>query len=366
MHKQRHTLDRPFLFAVIILVLGGFLIFSSASLGLLARNGAGFSSVALGQIVIGIIGGSIGLFFASHIYYRIYRRYALYIFLFSLATTLLVFIPGIGVTYGGATRWIDLGFTTFQPAELLKLGFVIYLAALLSKNSKHLHSLRHGLIPFILVTGLVGAVLLLQPDTGTSFVIFATGIAMFIAAGGRWRDIVTFISISLVGLAVLAMSRPYIMDRLLTFINPMADPQGAGYQVLQSLIAVGSGNLFGRGFGQSVQKFGYLPEPVGDSIFAVFAEEFGFVGATLLITLFLFFMIRGLRIANKSPDSFGGLLVVGIVILIVSQSFLHIGSMIGVFPLTGLPLIFVSHGGSALFLALVGVGIILNVSRHTT
>ena len=154
------------------------------------------------------------------------------------------------------------------------------------------------------------------------------------------------------------------MDRILTFLNPSSDPLGNGYQIQQSLIAIGSGHIFGRGFGQSVQKFDYLPEPMGDSIFAVFAEEFGFMGALLLLSLFIFFAFRGLKIATHSPDQFGGLLVVGIVILIVSQSFINIGSLIGIFPLTGLPLLFISHGGTALFFALVGVGIVLNVSRY--
>ena len=156
------------------------------------------------------------------------------------------------------------------------------------------------------------------------------------------------------------------MARITTFINPAADPLGAGYQIQQSLIAIGSGGIFGRGFGQSIQKFNYLPEPIGDSIFAVYGEEFGFVGCVLLILLLCFFALRGLKIAARAPDVFGGLLVVGIVILIMTQSFLNIAAMLGVLPLSGLPLIFVSHGGTALFFALATVGIVLNVSRSRT
>lgn len=365
MHKPRNPVDKPLLISVLVLVFVGFLIFSSASLGLLARGGASFTSVALGQILLGIVGGGVALLLATRIHYRLYRSYALYIFLAALVATLLVFVPGLGFTYGGATRWIDVGFTTFQPAELLKLAFVIYLARWLSSSRMKLHSIRYGLLPLAGLSILVGIVLLLQPDTGTFLVILATGFAMFIAAGARWRDIAILGVISGIGLSVLAFFRPYVMDRLLTFLNPAADPFGSSYQIQQALIAVGSGNIFGRGFGQSVQKFDYLPEPIGDSIFAVFAEEFGFIGAFLLIALFLFFALRGLRIAARAPDQFGGLLVVGIVILIVSQSFINIGSLIGIFPLTGLPLLFVSHGGTALFFTLIGVGIILNVSRYT-
>jgi cell division protein FtsW len=301
----------------------------------------------------------------TRIHYRTYKKYALHLFILSIIVTLLVFIPGLGFTAGGATRWIDLGFTTFQPAELLKLGFVIYLAALLSNKRTKLHSFRHGVLPLAALSAVVGIILLLQPDTGTFLVILATGLAMFIAAGSRWRDIASLGGMAIAGLSVLALFRPYVMDRILTFLNPATDPLGSSYQIQQSLIAVGSGHFFGRGFGQSVQKFDYLPEPIGDSIFAVFAEEFGFIGSLVLLALFLFFALRGLKIASHAPDQFGGLLVAGIVILIVSQSFINIGSLIGIFPLTGLPLLFVSHGGTALFFALVGVGIVLNVSRYT-
>jgi len=219
-------------------------------------------------------------------------------------------------------------------------------------------------LPFVLLLGLVSSILLLQPDTGTVLVLFVTAVAMFVAAGARFRDIAGLGLFSIIAFAALASVRPYVMDRLLTFFNPSLDPLGSSYQIQQSLIAIGSGEIFGRGFGQSVQKFDYLPEPIGDSIFAVFAEEFGFIGAAFLISLFLFFTLRGLKIAGRAPDQFGGLVVVGIVILITSQSFINIGSLIGVLPLTGLPLLFVSHGGSALFFALLGVGIILNISRY--
>jgi len=216
----------------------------------------------------------------------------------------------------------------------------------------------------LIMVGIVGVVLYLQSDTGTFVVIAAAALAMFIASGGLWRHIVGFGALGVAALWILTLVRPYTQERLLTFLNPERDPLGAGYQIQQSLIAIGSGEVFGRGFGQSIQKFTYLPEPTGDSIFAVAAEEFGFVGGMIIISAFLVFAFRGLAIARKAPDYFGGLLVLGIVILIVSQSFTNIGSMLGVLPLTGLPLLFVSHGGSALFFALLSVGIILNISKY--
>jgi cell division protein FtsW len=196
-------------------------------------------------------------------------------------------------------------------------------------------------------------------------VIGLTAIAMFIAAGARWTHIAALAATGAAGLASLAYVRPYIQERLLTFLNPATDPLGAGYQIKQSLIAVGSGKWFGRGFGQSIQKFNFVPEPVGDSIFAIFAEEWGFFGSVVLIALFIAFALRGYKIAADAKNPFAQLLVVGLVTLIAVQSFVNIAAMIGILPLTGLPLIFVSHGGTALFVALASVGIILNVSRST-
>lgn len=359
-------IDRPFLFTVIVLVVVGFFIFSSASLGLLARDGARFSSVAFNQLFLGIFLGAVALFVTSHIKYRFWRKYSFYIFLFSIATTLLVFVPGIGLEFSGAKRWISIGsLFSFQPAELLKLGFVIYFAAWLSGIRNNIHEWRYGIAPLLILLGIIGAILLSQPDTGTFLVIFTTAIAMFIVAGARWRDLAIIGALSAGAVALLAFMRPYIMERLLTFINPAVDPLGTGYQIQQSLIAIGSGQMFGRGFGQSIQKFSFLPEPIGDSIFAVAAEEFGFIGSFILIALFLALALRGLSIASKAPDYFGGFMVVGIVMLIISQSFINIASMLGVFPLTGLPLLFISHGGSALLFTLAGIGIILNVSKYS-
>jgi len=348
-----------------ILVFVGFFLFTSASLGLLARDGgASFGAVAFNQAFFGLIGGSIAMFLLSRLDYHFWKRYSFYIFLFSIFVTLLVFIPGVGFSSGGATRWISLGPVSFQPAEFLKLGFIIYLAAWLAGVRHKIHKFQYGLLPLLIIVGLIGAILLKQPDTGTLIVIFATGLAMFITAGGRWRDVFLAGLASGASLLGLALVRPYVLDRLLTFIRPEIDPLGAGYQIQQSLIAVGSGQWFGRGFGQSIQKFNYLPEPIGDSIFAVIAEEWGFIGASLLIFLFLFFAFRGLKIAANSRDIFGGLLAVGIVILITAQSLINIASMLGVFPLTGMPLLFVSHGGTALFFAMAEVGIVLNISRR--
>lgn len=357
-------IDRSLLLITGTLVVFGFFIFTSASLGLLAREGASFSSVAFSQIFFGMILGTLFLFIMSRIRYRVWKPYALAIFILSLIATALVFVPGVGFEINGARRWIHILGFSIQPAEFLKLGFVIYLAAYLSGVRNKIGEFRHGLIPFTLILGIPTIILLLQPDTGTVLVLASAGIAMFIAAGGKFRDLLILLLIGIMALSALVYQRPYIRDRLETFIRPGIDLQSTGYQLNQSLIAIGSGGAFGRGFGQSVQKFNYLPEPIGDSIFAVAAEEFGFAGALILIFLFLAFSFRGLKIAARSPDYFSGLLVVGIVILVISQSFINIGSMLGVFPLTGLPLLFISHGGTAMLFALGSVGIVLNISKY--
>jgi cell division protein FtsW len=354
----------PILIGLIVtMVVLGFLIFLSASLGQMARSGASFSSVATNQFFFGLIGGSMALVLMSSIHYRHWRKYAFYIFVISIFCTLLVFTP-LGVTHGGATRWLDLGITTFQPSEFLKLGFVIYLATWFSGKQQEIKEFKHGLLPFIAIVGLVAFIMLKQPDTDTFLIMAASGLAMFIVAGGRWLHVVSIISLAVLLVVIIAMMRPYVMDRITTFMNSESDPLGSGYQIQQSLIAVGSGGLTGRGYGQSIQKFQYLPEPIGDSIFAVYAEEFGFLGTSILVSLYVFLVLRGYRIATMLTDNFGVLLVVGFMTMLLGQAFLNIGAMIALAPLSGLPLPLVSHGGTALMAVLASLGIVLNVSKY--
>lgn len=363
-NRKPQGVDTIFLALIVTLVTVGFLIFSSASLGLLARGGASFSSVAFSQFTFGILGGGAVLLILSNVHYRHYRKYALYIFIIGLLGTLAVFIPGLGMTHAGATRWLDLGITTVQPSEFLKVAYTIYLATWLSGMHRHVEDWRFGLVPFGIISGVTGIVMLLQPDTDTFLVMATGGLAMFVVAGARMRDLCLLILCGIALITAIAFMRPYVMDRLTTFLDPTADPLGSGYQINQSLIAVGSGGIVGRGFGQSIQKFEYLPEPIGDSIFAVFSEEFGFLGVTVLIGLFLAFALRGYKIAQNASDMFGVLLVTGIVTVIMAQTFLNIGAMLAVAPLSGLPLPFISHGGTALLSTLAALGIVLNVSKY--
>jgi cell division protein FtsW len=359
---MRRSVNKPFLISVILLLVSGLFIFASASLGLLARDGASFTSVAFNQIVFGIICGGIACIIISRIPYKKWRPYSFYIFIFAVILNLLVFVPGIGLSHGGATRWLNLGIS-FQPSEFLKITFILYFAAWLSGIKTKIEDVRYGMFPTLIILGIVAGLLLAQPDTDTFLTIALAGVGMYLAQGARWRDFFIFGVVAILGLAIIAMFRPYVMSRIETFIHPSSDPQGAGYQVQQSLIAIGSGGILGRGFGQSIQKFNYLPEPIGDSIYAVASEEFGLVGSAGIILLFVFFALAGLKIAITTKDSFGRLITVGIVILVCAGSFMNIASMLGLIPLGGIPLTFISHGGTALFFSLAEVGLVMNISR---
>jgi len=361
---RKQPLDAPFFLVLLALVVFGLLIFTSAALGLLARGGATFTSVAVSQLLLGFLCGGVALVVLSRIDYRVWRPYTPYFFCLALLLTALTFVPGIGLTLKGAARWIAVGPVSFQPAELLKFAVVLLLAGIYASRFRHIATFKGGILPLILVGGLSAGVLLLQPDTDGAVVILLACAVMLFAAGGRLRHLAALALVGLLVLGVAAYERPYLAERFVTFLNHSADPQGAGWQIDQSLIAVGSGGWTGRGFGQSIEKFSYLPEPIGDSIFAVAAEEFGFVGSVALVLLFAAFALLGLRIAARAPDPFGGLLVVGLTVMIVGQSFMNIASTLGLIPLSGLPLIFVSHGGTSLAIALAEVGVILSVSRR--
>lgn len=356
--------DRVFFMLVLVLALAGIAIFSSAALGLLARESSSVSRNILLQSGFGLGLGFLSFFAARALPLQLLKRAAPFLYAGTLMLTALVFVPGIGFKAGGATRWITLGFTTIQPAEFLKIGFVIMLAWWLAPRARQLTEKRKGLIPFVAIAAIPSVILLAQPNTSMTMLILATGAVMYFAAGAPWRDFGILAISVLVILAGVVSMRPYVLERIKTFMDPSANSLGSGYQIQQSLIAIGSGGLLGRGFGQSVEKFNYLPEPDGDSVFAVFAEETGFIGALILILLFVAFSARGIVIAGNSHDLFGGLIALGLSFSIIFQAFINICAMLGIIPLTGLPLPFISHGGTALMATLIMCGLILNVAAH--
>lgn len=356
--------DRIFLTLVILLALGGIAIFSSATLGLLARQDSSVSRDILLQAGLGLGLGFVALMIARAIPLATIRRFSPALFGASILLTLMVFIPGIGLHANGATRWINIGITTVQPAEFLKVGLVLMLAWWLAPRARVLRDYKKGLLPFIGIVALPAGILLAQPNTSTTMLLVLTASVMYFAAGAPWRDFGILALLAIVALLAVIFMRPYVLQRFETFFNPSAKSLSSGYQIQQSLIAVGSGGLAGRGFGQSVEKFNYLPEPDGDSVFAVYAEETGFIGSLLLLSLFVGLAARGIVIAGNSRELFGGLLALGASFLIIVQAFINISAMLGIIPLTGIPLPFVSHGGTALLAILLMCGLILNVSSQ--
>lgn len=356
------SVDKIFLSILVILSIVGIFVFTSASLGILADSVEQFQKTIIKQLFIFFVGW-VALAFAAGINYKKWDHAAKYIYIISVITTLLVFVPGIGMDAKGARSWIDLGFTTFQPTEFMKMGFVFLYASYLVSAKDKIKTFKHGVFPSILILGIPVAVLLLQNDLGSTLSPIVAGIAMFLVAGGQKRYVFGGVIVATVIVAITAFLSPHAMARIQTFIDPSQNLQGSGYHLNQSLIAVGSGQIFGRGLGQSIQKFTFLPESTGDSIFSVAAEEFGFVGSTVIVLLFLAFGLRGYKVAGAVPDTFGRLLVVGFITLIFSQSFINIGTMLGIVPMTGLPLIFLSLGGTALLFSLLEMGVVLNISR---
>lgn len=357
--------DRMFTMFVVALTFMGLAIFASASLGLLAREtSTSVSRNILLQTGLGFGLGFLAFFFARATPLARLKRFAPHLYFTTIFLTLLVFIPGLGVHAGGATRWINLHFITLQPAEFLKIGFVLALAWWLAPRARQLSDMKKGLFPFIACIALPSIILLAQPNTSTTLLIVATGAVMYFVAGAPWRDFgILALGVILV-LGILILMRPYVLDRIKTFVNPSANSLSSGYQIQQALIAIGSGGLLGRGFGQSVEKFNYLPEPDGDSVFAVYAEETGFIGALILLILFVALSARGIVIAGNSTDLFGGLIALGFSFLILFQAFINICAMLSIVPLTGLPLPFISHGGTALAATLLMCGLVLNVAAH--
>lgn len=355
--------DKPLLYATAALFFGGLLILASSSMVISVKN-SGSPLFYVGRQLL--VGGGIGTILFSLAFFTPYRKLkkvALPGMILSFIMLAVLFVPELGYSWGGARRWLTLGPISFQPSEFLKLAFVIYLASWLDARRREVSSVSYGMIPFCIMLAVVGMFLVMQPDIGTLGVIAISAVLLYFLGGGKKSQIVTLGMLGLCLLFVLIQIAPYRLNRLTVFLNPGTDPQGIGYQITQASIAIGSGGFFGEGFGRGLQKYNYLPEPMGDSIFAIFAEEMGFLGATGLIILFGFFFWRGMTIARNAPDSFGKLLAAGISISIMTQAVINMGAISGLLPLTGIPLPFISYGGTSLAITLASVGILLNISK---
>lgn len=368
MARGESDVDKGFLMVLAGIVVFGLVMLTSASFPLgLARDQPDGYYFLVHQCIFGLLPGVVGFFLAYKIPYAWYRTYAGVMLAVSIGLLMLVFLPGLGAEFGGSRSWIVFGDFSMQPSELVKLTFLFYLAGWLEKRSAHeLQDFSQGVLPFVCVLGVIAFLLIQQPDTGTMAIIVAMALAVYFAAGAPLRYLAAFGAAGAVMLGLLIKLTPYRAARFMTFLHPELDPQGVGYHINQALLAIGSGGIFGRGYGHSLQKFQYLPEVAGDSIFAVIAEELGLVFTVAFLALFVVFLLRGLAIAERAPDAFAKYLVVGIMAWVGVQAGVNMGAMVGILPITGVPLPLVSYGGTALAVTLTAMGVVANVSQKMT
>lgn len=355
-------IDYIFLLCVLAVSLFGLAMIASASMVVSMESFSNNYHYLIRQL-IAFAAGLVAMFFISQIDYRFWRKNAVWFLVIALVLLVLVLIPGIGHKIGGARRWIGFGIANFQPTEFIKISLIIYLAAWLGKRADHIKSFFLGFLPFALLMGLIILLIMSQPDLGTTLVVVGVAATMFFVAGATFYHILLGAGILGTVVFILIKAAPYRMQRFLVFLNPSVDTQGSSYHLNQALLAIGSGGLWGLGFGQSRQKYLYLPMPHTDSIFAVIAEELGFLRTGLFLLLFLYMIIRGYQIAKNAPDNFARFLAVGITSWILIQAVVNIGSMLNLIPMTGVPLPFVSYGGSSLVMLLAACGIMLNISK---
>ncbi|MFH2136106.1 MAG: putative lipid II flippase FtsW [Patescibacteria group bacterium] len=359
--------DYVFIGIIGVLLVFGLMMLSSASSPAAYEKFGDNYWYLKHQVLFGLLPGLLAFFLMSRLDYRKWKKYALPFLVVSVVLLLLVFIPGLGAGYGKAKSWINIFGMSLQPSEIVKLTFLIYLAAWLGpkRGGRDMQEAGASFIPFVVVFGIIAALMVLQPDIGTLSIIAMISIIVYFSAGAPLSHLAWISGVGMFLLFLLVKFAPYRTARLMTFLHPELDPQGVGYHINQALLAIGSGGFFGLGLGLSRQKFQYLPEVVGDSIFAVMAEELGFIFMIVFVAALVFLAIRGFKIAKNAPDGFGRLLAIGITSWFVIQSFINIGAMVGILPLTGIPLPFVSYGGTALTVCLAAAGIMANISKYS-
>jgi cell division protein FtsW len=359
-----HAVAGPLVGVVVLLtVFGLVMVLSASSVSSLHQFGGSTLSTFFRQVVWAGI-GAVAFVAASRFDYHRLRRVATPLLVLTVVLLIAVLVPGVGVNANGSSRWLGVGPLVFQPAEMAKLSMVLFSADLLARRSRHAH--RHDVTvrPVMVVVGVLSGLLLLQPKLGTPIILGAVVLLMLFAAGIRVRGLVPWALLGVVGAVALAFSADYRKERMLAFLDPWKDPLGNGMQVLQSQVGIASGGILGVGLGASRAKWGFLPYAHTDFIFAVVAEETGLLGAGALIGLFVLLGVFGFRVALRAPDLFGMLLAAGITTWLLLQAFLNIGMALGVMPITGEPLPFVSAGGSSLVAALLAVGIVTNIARQ--
>jgi cell division protein FtsW len=366
--KQRaHHPDYVIALVIAILLAIGLVMMYSISPILSHKLGVGVERnyYFVNQIKYVLIGIVVWIA-ATAIPYTVWRRWAPRLMIVAIASLVALLIPGLSHSSHGATRWIGVGPVSVQPAEILKVALILYLAMWLEKHQDHIRSFWDGLFPFMVMTGAaVFVVVIMQKDMGTALVVAAATLGMYFAAGMRWSHLGAAGLAGLVGGWLAVVLQPHRISRLMTFLHPEQDASGQGYHINQALIAIGSGGMIGLGLGRSIQVYGYLPEAANDSIFAIIAEEFGLLGSLGILVAFGVIVYRGLQVARSAPDMFARLVATGITLWMLFQALINIGAMLAIVPLTGIPLPFISYGGTSLILSLFGAGILLNISKYT-
>lgn len=360
---MKHRIDKILFFSVIILsVFGLIMIYSASSIWSEYKFQDSFHYVKFQAIFL--LAGIILMLLMSRIDYKIYYEKANLILLICFILLILVLIPGIGSVRNGSRSWFGIGSLGIQPSEAAKLALIIFTSKYLSNSNKFLKSYKNGVFPILGITLLFFGLIMLQPDLGTGVILVVSIVSLLFIAGVNMKFFFGMGIIGLVGIIILIIIAPYRMDRITSFIDPWSDALGTGFQIIQSLYAIGPGGLLGTGFLQSVQKHFYLPEPQTDFIFSIIAEEFGVAGAFIVVGLFSLILWRGIKIATNAKDSFAKYLSFGMIFQMIFQALMNLMVVIGMIPVTGVTLPFLSYGGSSLLISMVSIGILLNISRY--
>ncbi|SDQ62900.1 spore cortex peptidoglycan biosynthesis regulator SpoVE [Virgibacillus subterraneus] len=362
--KNQYAPDYTLLAVILSLLLIGIVIVYSSSFVWAEYKYADSFYYVKRQLLFCSV-GLIAMFFIMSVPYGTWKKYSKVILLACFLLLLAVLIPGIGMVRGGAQSWIGVGAFSIQPSEFMKLGLIIYLSVYLSVQQKYITSFKKGFFPSLLLVFTSFGLIMLQPDLGTGVVLVLTCMVMIYTAGARLSHFLGLAVLGIAGFLLLIISAPYRIDRITAFLNPWEDPSDTGFQIIQSLYAIGPGGLTGVGLGNSLQKHFYLPEPQNDFIFAILGEELGFLGGTFVIGLFMLLFWRGVKVALEAPDAYGRFLALGIVSMLTIQVMINISVVIGLIPVTGITLPFLSYGGSSLTLTLCSVGILLNISKYS-
>lgn len=362
--RKNEKVDGKLLAIIFGMLVIGLLILYSASTVISYSKFGTTTHFFFNQIAQGVVLGLILMYACSRIDYHFWQKYAPVFMFISIALLMAVLVPGIGFKVGNSRRWLSIGPLFLQPAEFAKLSLIFYISSWIDKRSHEIDDFYYGIIPSLIIIGLIAGLIIMEPDIGTMLVVVTTSFALLFVGGSRIKHLGWILLSGIISLIILIKLQPYRLARLTTFLNPSQDPQGIGYQINQALVAIGSAGFFGRGYGNSLQKHNFLPEVMGDSIFAVTVEEMGFLRSTLVLGLYVLFAFRGLKVAIAAPDAFGKMLATGIVAWVVFQTLINVGAIIGLLPLTGIPLPFISYGSSSLAVTLAAMGILLNVSKH--